>query len=169
MLFRLLVLFVGGPLVEIAVLLWLKDQMGWGATIALVLVTGIIGASLAQREGLRTMARIQAGMARGELPTGELVEAVLILAAGLVLITPGVLTDILGFALLVRPVRSRVGAVLMAYFAKRVVMVSFDGAPVDESIAGAGPIVDVEATSVDVPDDKPDTNPSATFDRPDRE
>lgn len=143
--------------------------MGWGATIALVFVTGVIGASLAQREGLRAMARIQAGMARGELPTGEWVEAVLILAAGLVLITPGVLTDILGFALLVRPVRSRVSAMLMSYFAKRVVTVSFDTAPVDDSIAGAGPIVDVEATSVDVPDDDLETSPSATFDKPDRE
>ncbi len=159
MLFRLLLLFTLGPLVELWLLLWLMGQVGWSATLALVLVTGVLGASLARREGLRAMSRIQASLSQGVAPTGELVEAVLILAAGLVLITPGMLTDVIGFCLLIRPLRRRIKDGLMAYFAKRIVAVPMDGRSFDDGGAGTGPFVDVEVTSVDVPDDdrRPET------------
>ncbi|HBO43481.1 MAG TPA: hypothetical protein DD670_06035 [Planctomycetaceae bacterium] len=105
MLLRLLLLFTIVPLVELSILIWIGERIGLPATIALVIVTGIIGASLARREGLRCWITVQRRIAQGELPADSLLDGLLILVAGLVLITPGVLTDLLGFALLIRPVR----------------------------------------------------------------
>lgn len=149
MLFRLLLLFTAVPLIELVLLFWLAKWTSWTATLALVLATGVLGAYLARREGFRTMVRIQSSVSQGVVPTGELVEAALIVAAGLVLITPGVLTDIVGFCLLIRPLRRRVRDGLIAYFAKRIVVVRPGGTAVDERGAGPGTFVDVEATSVE--------------------
>lgn len=105
MLLRLLLLFTIVPLVELSILIWIGERIGLAATIGLVIVTGFLGASLARREGLRCWITAQRQLAQGELPTDSLLDGLLILVAGLFLITPGVLTDLLGFALLIRPFR----------------------------------------------------------------
>jgi UPF0716 protein FxsA len=73
--------------------------------LALVIGTGAAGAWLARREGLKSCLAVQAELATGNVPGRELVHGVLILLAGIVLITPGVITDAIGLALLLRPVR----------------------------------------------------------------
>ncbi len=102
---RLLLLFTLVPLVELALLVWLADKTSWLFTLWLVIFTGVLGAWLARREGLRCWREIQERTARGELPTDSLLEGLMILVAGAVLVTPGVLTDLLGFALLIPPFR----------------------------------------------------------------
>lgn len=105
MLFRLLLLFTLVPLAELALLLWVADRTSWLFTLTLVIVTGVLGAALARNQGFRCVREIQQRTARGELPAAALVDGLMILVAGAVLITPGILTDLLGFSLLMPPVR----------------------------------------------------------------
>ena len=109
MFFRLLLLFTCVPLVELYILLQVGSVIGAVNTILLVIFTGVLGAFLAQREGIRTLQTIQSVMARGEMPGEPLLDALLILVAGFVLITPGILTDLLGFLLLLPATRLRIG------------------------------------------------------------
>jgi len=104
-LLRLLLLFTIIPLVELWLLLWLAEQTSWQFTLGLVIFTGILGAWLARREGLKCLQTIHDRLQRDELPTDSLMDAMMILLAGAVLITPGVLTDLLGFSLLVPQLR----------------------------------------------------------------
>lgn len=108
MLLRLLVLFTAVPLLELFVLLWLAGRVGPAATIALVFVTGIIGAVLARWQGLAAIGRFRQAVAAGRVPGAELLDGVLILVAAAVLLTPGLLTDAAGFALLLPWTRSAI-------------------------------------------------------------
>ena len=101
----LMALFVGLPLIELWVLLVVGSRIGWLPTIFLVVVTGVIGASLARAQGLQTIAAIQRDMAAGIMPAPRLMDGVMILLAGAMLITPGILTDVFGFLLLVPATR----------------------------------------------------------------
>ncbi len=133
----LIVLFVTIPLAELALLVWVGGQVGIGPTIALVIVTGILGASLARSQGLATLARFQGRLAAGELPHQDLVEGILFLVAGAVLLTPGLITDIAGFLLLVPAVRRAVRRWLVARFSARMVLVTPGGAGPSAGATGA--------------------------------
>lgn len=119
MLFRLLLLFTVLPLTELVLLLWIADQTSLWFTIGLVLFTGVLGAWLARLEGWRTVQRIQGELQSGRMPGDALVDALLILVAGAVLVTPGVITDAVGFALLVPAFRRWMKRGLKRRFASR--------------------------------------------------
>jgi UPF0716 protein FxsA len=104
-LFRLILLFTLLPLVELSLLLRIGEWLGLGATIALVVVTGVLGGWLARREGGRTWRRVHEDLAAGRMPGDELLQALLVFVAGLLLVTPGVVTDAVGLLLLFRPTR----------------------------------------------------------------
>lgn len=112
MLGKLLILFVGVPLVELAILVKLGTMVGFWPTIALVLVTGTVGAMLARSQGARVLRAIQAEMAAGRMPAAHLVDGLLVLVGGVVLLTPGLLTDVAGLLLLFPPTRARLRAAL---------------------------------------------------------
>jgi UPF0716 protein FxsA len=97
--------FIALPLVELYLLFNIAAVIGGWETFFLVIATGVIGASLARTQGIACLERIRASMNRAEMPTHEMVSGVLILAASLLLITPGVITDLVGFSLLVPPLR----------------------------------------------------------------
>ena len=101
MIAKLFLLFTLVPLIELYILLKIGSVMGALNTILLIIVTGILGASLARLQGYRTVQQISASLAQGVMPAEEMVDAVLIFVAGVVLLTPGVLTDIAGFLLLI--------------------------------------------------------------------
>ena len=101
MFLRLLLLFTLVPLVELWILIELGRLTGVLPTVALVLTTGVLGAWLARSQGLATFARVRSEMAAGRMPATALVDGLLILVAGAVLLTPGLLTDLAGFFLLV--------------------------------------------------------------------
>ncbi len=103
---RLGCLFVVIPLLELALLIWIGQWMGVLPTVLLVAVTGIVGAWLARSQGIQVLTRVQMQMAGGELPGRALMDAAAILVGGTLLMTPGVLTDVIGFALLLPPTRS---------------------------------------------------------------
>lgn len=100
MLGRLFFIFSTVTLLELAILVPLAQWMGIGATILLVLATGVLGAWLARREGLRALQRFREQANQGKAPTEPMLDGVAILAAAIFLMTPGVLTDILGVVLL---------------------------------------------------------------------
>ncbi len=116
----LLLLMVAVPLADIALLFRVGRVLTLGPTIALVILTGIIGASLAKRQGLTTWAKINAELAAGHMPTAQLGEGLLILLAAAVLITPGFITDAVGLLLLVPFVRRRFLSVVTRYFESRI-------------------------------------------------
>lgn len=106
MLLRLFLLFTLVPLAELFLLLRIGALIGLAPTLLLVIATGFAGAWLARHEGLRSWGAVQSELAAGRLPAEELLHSLLILVAGVVLVTPGVLTDLAGLLLLVRPLRS---------------------------------------------------------------
>jgi UPF0716 protein FxsA len=97
---RLIFLFVAVPLVELAILLQVGQLIGIGPTFALVVVTGVAGAALARRQGLRAFMAVQRELAEGRLPGRSLLDGLAILVGGAFLLTPGILTDVAGFSLL---------------------------------------------------------------------
>jgi UPF0716 protein FxsA len=104
MLFALI--FVVTPLVELAILIYLGTLIGVLNTILIVVITGLSGAFLARRQGLVTLSRIRNNVEQGILPSGDLFQAVLILIGGLLLLTPGLITDLAGFAMLIPQTRN---------------------------------------------------------------
>ena len=102
---RLLILFIVVPLVELALLIKLGNAIGLWPTVLIVIATGALGAALAKSQGTRTVWTIRREMAEGKPPGESLVNGLLILVGGVVLLTPGLLTDILGFCLLVPATR----------------------------------------------------------------
>ena len=105
MIVRLLLLFTLIPFVELAILIRIGTLLGFWATMGIVLVTGAAGAVLARSQGTRVLRDIQAELAAGRAPTEHLVDGFLILIGGIVLLTPGLLTDIAGLLLLFPPTR----------------------------------------------------------------
>lgn len=85
------------PLADALLLVVVADYLGWQATVALVVLTGLVGMLLVRAEGRHTLDRIQRKAARGQPPTDELLDGALLIAAGAFLLTPGVVTDALGF------------------------------------------------------------------------
>ena len=103
---KLFLVFVLVPLFELYLLIKVGSHLGALNTLIVVILTGIVGASLARIQGMRTMIRVRNSLNRGELPTEELLDALLIFMAGLLLLTPGFITDFVGMALLVPSIRS---------------------------------------------------------------
>ncbi|OGL63753.1 MAG: hypothetical protein A3J27_13565 [Candidatus Tectomicrobia bacterium RIFCSPLOWO2_12_FULL_69_37] len=113
MFFRLFLLFTAIPLLELMILIDLGSWMGVAPTLGLVLLTGAAGAWIARLQGLSVLGRIQRELAEGRLPGAELVEGALVLVGGLFLLTPGLLTDLMGLSLMVPAFRSAVRAWLI--------------------------------------------------------
>lgn len=135
--FRLLLAFTLVPLAELWLLLRIGSVLGGFWTLALVVITGVAGATLARREGARAWLAVQVELAAGKLPGRELIEALLVLVAGIVLVTPGVLTDFAGLALLVRPIRSAFVRQLERRYGKRL------EARVDAEVSSGGRIIEL--------------------------
>ncbi len=116
MLLKLALLLITIPMLELFVLIPLASQIGVGPTIAIIVVTGIVGAWLARREGLGAWRRFREELATGALPQDAMVDGVAVLVACAFLMTPGVLTDAVGMALLIPAVRSP----LKGYIKRRI-------------------------------------------------
>ena len=101
MLGRILLFFTIVPLVELFILIKIGGRIGALNTILLVIVTALLGAMLVRMEGLRTLRQIQSSLAQGQLPAEELIDGVLIFAGGILLVIPGVLTDLCALILLI--------------------------------------------------------------------
>ncbi|MEA2068216.1 MAG: FxsA family protein [Verrucomicrobiota bacterium] len=104
----LIALFIGMPILELALLIKLHDAAGFVPTVLLVLATGIAGAALVRRQGVAILFKIQQEMANGNLPAPQMIDGVMVVVAGALLVTPGIITDLAGFSLLIPFVRERI-------------------------------------------------------------
>ena len=117
---RLFLLLALVPLAEIWLLMELADRTSWLTTIAVVLLTGAMGIGLVRWQGIKTIQEIQRQLAAGQSPSKTIVSGVLILVAGAMLLTPGLLTDTAGFLLLIPAVRSAFATYLQRRFVSSV-------------------------------------------------
>jgi UPF0716 protein FxsA len=146
---RLLLLFIAVPTVELALLIEVGRQIGTLGTLAIIVATGIVGAALARQQGLRVVRDLQSEMGAGKLPTDALIDGAVILLAGALLITPGILTDVFGFLCLVPATRALGRRAIRRRFERairegNVVMgASFDGGFAGPSAPARGPVIDV--------------------------
>ncbi len=101
----LLTAFVVVPIVEIALFVVASDRIGIWTTLFIVVVTAFVGASLVSRQGRGAVAAVQSEFAAGRFPGKQLAHGAMILVAGALLVTPGFLTDAIGFSLLVPAIR----------------------------------------------------------------
>ena len=121
---KLLLLFIVIPLVELAILIRLGTLIGVFDTILLIIFTGAAGAILVRAAGLQCLFTVRQQVQAGIFPADELCNGLLILIAGALLITPGLLTDLAGFALLVPAVRTVIKTRLRIYLEKKITTVN---------------------------------------------
>jgi len=152
----LLLLFIVVPAVELALLIEVGSRIGTLATLAIIVVTGVLGAALAQQQGIRTVRAIQEQLGQGELPAGSLVDGVIILVAGALLITPGILTDAVGFLCLLPAARDA---------AKRRLLRRFERAVREQRIQVATHVFDARGPGGPIYDVTPDEPSSEDADR----
>ncbi len=101
----LFLIFIAVPLIEMLVLFEVSDVIGGLNTVAMVVLTAVIGVQILKRQGLSTLLRANQRLETGELPAEEIVEGMLLASAGALLLTPGFITDTLGFIFLTGPLR----------------------------------------------------------------
>jgi len=134
MFLRLFFLFTLVPLMEIAILIKIGSKIGVLETIALVILAGVVGAWLAKREGLRVIRDIQADLNAGRLPGDRLIDALLILIAAILLVTPGVISDMLAVLLLLPPIRAVFRPLLKKYFRNRMIILGPHRRPPEDDL-----------------------------------
>ncbi|MES3630339.1 MAG: FxsA family protein [Longimonas sp.] len=120
MIARIVLLFLLLPAVEFMLFIQVERLISLWPTVALILVTGVVGGYLARREGASTWKKLNARLQTGALPGDEIVEGVIILVAGALLVTPGVLTDVVGFLGLVPPSRRVMRKIIMKRLQKKM-------------------------------------------------
>ncbi|MGX6443017.1 FxsA family protein [Neobacillus sp. K501] len=108
------------PAIDIGVLLVSGKTLGVFPTIALIIVTGVVGAYLAKREGLQTIKRAQEQLAYGQIPGESVLDGICILIGGTLLLTPGFITDVVGFLLLFPPSRKPFKYFMIKALQKRI-------------------------------------------------
>ncbi len=109
----LLFFFIVVPLIEMSLLFAVSDEIGGLSTIALVVLTAVIGVQILKRQGFSTLMRANQRIESGELPAQEIVEGMMLAGAGALLLTPGFITDTIGFILLAGPLRRPLAARLV--------------------------------------------------------
>ncbi len=118
----LFILFAVLPILEIALLVNVGSIIGGWNTIGLVILTAFIGAYFVKREGISTLQTAQAKMQRNEVPGKELVEGLMLVIAGVLLVTPGFITDIFGFMFALPGSRHLIAAQVSKHMKMRVVV-----------------------------------------------
>lgn len=91
------------PTLELAILIWAGGKIGFFPTLALIIATGLLGAFLAKKQGLKAIREIQDGLNNFQPPGEQLLNAAFVLVGGVLLLTPGFISDLLGFSLLFSP------------------------------------------------------------------
>lgn len=104
--FRVLSLFIVVPFVELLIIIEIGSRIGFWPTLALIVIPGLLGAVMARSQGTAVFAQVRSEIARGRLPGSKIVDGILIFIGGVLLITPGILTDILGLTVLLPKARS---------------------------------------------------------------
>jgi UPF0716 protein FxsA len=126
-LFKLFLLFAILPIVEIAILINVGEQIGGWYTVAIVILTAFAGAHLVRQQGLSTLMQAQQKMQTGTMPGQEMAEGLLLVIAGVLLVTPGFVTDGIGFLLSLPMTRPLIAKGLVKHLSIKMVNPSFNG------------------------------------------
>ena len=113
-------LFVFIPIIEIAIFISIGSKIGVLNTIAIILVTALVGIFFVRRQGMNLLFSAQRNMMQGIMPTEEIKGGIFLLVSGLLLITPGFFTDCIGFAMFLKPVQNFVAQKARNYFTSRM-------------------------------------------------
>ncbi len=141
----LFIAFLITPLIEIAVFLQVGGIIGVMPTLLIVILTALLGAALWRAQGLATWARAQDALNRGELPINEVANGAFLIVAGALLLTPGFVTDAIGFLLFVPPVRQAIAKLVFEALRKNIHV----HATTSGTSGGSGPVIEGEATEID--------------------
>lgn len=109
----LLLLFIFVPIIEIGLFIQVGGFLGLWPTIALVLITAFVGASLVRSQGIQTLMSVQGRLQQGEMPAQQILEGVMLAVAGVLLLTPGFMTDALGMLVLLPAPRAMIAKKIM--------------------------------------------------------
>lgn len=120
MFIRLLAVFTVIPLIELIILVKVGSYIGLWPTILIVVLTGIVGASLARYQGFIIINKIRSDVSSGRVPARELIDGLLVLIGGIVLLTPGFITDLCGFFLLIPFTRNLIKGFVRSQFERMV-------------------------------------------------
>ena len=101
MFFKIVLLFVLVPIVEIVLLFDIGSAIGLNATLLIILLTGFLGAWISRMQGMIVLRQIQTEISQGVMPDAELIGGAIVFAGGILLLTPGIATDVVGFAVMV--------------------------------------------------------------------
>ncbi|MDF2154757.1 FxsA family protein [Vibrio sp. CAU 1672] len=123
----LLLAFIFVPIIEIGLFIQVGGFLGLWPTIALVLVTAFVGASLVRSQGLQTLVSVQSRLDQGEIPAQQIFEGVMLAVAGVLLLTPGFMTDALGMVVLLPAPRAAIAKYLMSKMVVKTVGGGFHG------------------------------------------
>ncbi|MBE88151.1 MAG: exclusion suppressor FxsA [Rhodospirillaceae bacterium] len=163
----ILLLFITLPITEIAIFIEAGELIGFWATLLVVVFTAIIGTAMLRQQGMSVLRSAEAALQRNELPMEEVATGICLLVAGALLLTPGFLTDLVGFALLISPFRHFLGMLVFRHYvnsgrtsiwmggAKRAGHSSSNDPSGD---AGSAPVIDGEYHEVN--NSSPDKNKS---------
>ena len=154
MMAKLFLLFTIVPAVELYLLLKIGNWMGAAETIFFLVATGLLGSFLAKREGLNVLRQLAVDLGKGIPPADRLMEGVLVVVGGVLLVTPGVLTDVVGYALLFPLTRRAIAPVARRWLTKRF-LVQSDGFSADFGSAGVKPASPDAAAAPSKPFDHP--------------
>ncbi len=121
MLGRLFILFTTMTLVEVYVLMSVGEILGAELTIAIIILTAFIGSYLVRNQGIQTVQKLQTRLAAGEAPGQEIVEGIMLLVCGVLLVTPGFVTDTLGLLVLTPQIRGRLAKAIIAQYKDRII------------------------------------------------
>jgi UPF0716 protein FxsA len=141
----LLLLLLALPVVELVVLIQVAGTIGFLDTVGLLIVVSLVGAWLAKRVGAGVVRRIQRAVAAGQAPDREVVDGALVLLAGVLLILPGFVSDAIGIALLLPPVRAGVRTLILRRLARRQHLVVVGGRRGQSTPTGQTGVWDVES------------------------
>ncbi len=117
---RLVLLFTLVPALEIYLLIKVGAGIGAANTILLIIATGVVGAHYARLQGFRVVQRLQASLNEGRLPAAEIIDGAMLLVGGALLLTPGFLTDAVGFSLIFPPTRSWWRRLLVEWLRRKI-------------------------------------------------
>ncbi len=112
----MIIFFTVVPALELAVLIKVGGYIGVGNTLTIIILTGVMGAYLARLQGFLVLQEIQEKLSQGQMPSTQLLDGLMILVGGLVLLTPGFITDVMGFILLIPWTRALIKILLQKKF-----------------------------------------------------
>ncbi len=150
----LALVFILVPVIEFRILWSLSESIGIIQTLALIVLTGIVGAYLARSQGIKVLNSIKDDLEAGTMPADSILSAALVLIGGILLITPGIMTDAFGFCLLIPPFRSVLALLLKKYIQANFNIVNYGTFSQANTESGTTSSVQEGFVDVNVVDDK---------------